>query len=226
MVQQGMPPGPCTQLAPSSPSTSQAAANEVSSAANEIVENMRVVKLFAQQHRELTRFRGLLESAHQLALKVRVQWAGDWAKLCVGSLAAGLNCALRVFQAAVDLQHVLPSHATQVLRLQALLDASSRVRNTLCVLCTLGLGAWMALNNTVSLGTCYSFFVFSFRSVAGSLDGMPGGELRQLLWQRGKHLQLPALQARLWLLFARCRLKCLAVTPFSEPAALPLHWAI
>lgn len=56
----------------------------------------------------------------------------------------------------------------QVLRLQALLDASSRVRNTLCVLCTLGLGAWMALNNTVSLGTCYSFFVFSFRQ--GSVE--------------------------------------------------------
>lgn len=57
-----------------------------------------------------------------------------------------------------------PPHPAQVLRLQALLDASSRARNTLCVLCTLGLGAWMALNNSVTLGTCYSFFVFSFRS--------------------------------------------------------------
>lgn len=95
---------------------SQAAANDVSAAASEIVENMRVVKLFAQQQRELARFNGLLEGAHVLALKV--------------------------------------------LSLQALLDCSSRVRNTLCVLCTLGLGAWMALNNTVSLGTCYSFFVF------------------------------------------------------------------
>lgn len=50
----------------------------------------------------------------------------------------------------------------QLLKLQAFLDASSRVRNTLCIMCTLGLGAWMALQGTVSIGTCYSFFVFSF----------------------------------------------------------------
>lgn len=51
----------------------------------------------------------------------------------------------------------LPSHSRivprlpypQVLRLQALLDASSRIRNTLCVLFTLGFGAYMALNNQV-----------------------------------------------------------------------------
>lgn len=30
-------------------------------------------------------------------------------------------------------------------------------------MCTLGLGSWMALNKVVSIGTCYSFFVFSFR---------------------------------------------------------------
>lgn len=57
------------------PSCMQAAANDVSSAANEIVENMRVVKLFAQQQRELTRFSGLLEGAHQLSLKVsQLSW--------------------------------------------------------------------------------------------------------------------------------------------------------
>ena len=50
----------------------------------------------------------------------------------------------------------------QVLRLQALLDGSSRVRNTLCVLVVLGLGAFMALNNQVSIGQCYVFFVQSF----------------------------------------------------------------
>lgn len=49
-----------------------------------------------------------------------------------------------------------------MLKLQGLLDASSRVRNTLCVLCTLGLGAYMALSASVTIGTCYSFFVFSF----------------------------------------------------------------
>ncbi len=69
----------------------------------------------------------------------------------------------------------------QVLRLQALLDASSRVRNTLCVLCTLGLGAWMALNNSVSLGTCYSFFVFSFRQ--GSRSVCCGAEFGSLMLQ-------------------------------------------
>ncbi|KAL4458596.1 hypothetical protein ABPG75_013461 [Micractinium tetrahymenae] len=97
---------------------SQGASNDASAAADEIMENMRVVKLFAQQARELRRFQGLLDGAHGLALKV--------------------------------------------LQLQGLLDASSRLRNTLCVLCSLGLGSWMALNNAVTLGTCYSFFVFSF----------------------------------------------------------------
>ncbi|EFN54142.1 hypothetical protein CHLNCDRAFT_36019 [Chlorella variabilis] len=106
---------------------SQAAAANVSAAADEIVENMRVVKLFAQQQRELRRFDTLLNGAHQLALKV--------------------------------------------LRLQAVLDGSSRLRNTLCVLATLGLGAYMALHSAVSLGTCYSFFVFSF-SFAFSLGNL------------------------------------------------------
>ena len=50
---------------------SQAAANDVSAAASEVVENMRVVRIFAQQQRELTRFDGLLETAHKLALKAR-----------------------------------------------------------------------------------------------------------------------------------------------------------
>ncbi|PSC71439.1 serine threonine-phosphatase BSL1 [Micractinium conductrix] len=97
---------------------SQAAANDVSAAADEIVENIKVVKLFAQQGRELGRFQALLNTAHGLALKV--------------------------------------------VRLRAFLDAASRVRNTLCVLATLGLGAYMALNNSVSLGTCYAFFIYSF----------------------------------------------------------------
>lgn len=98
---------------------------------------------------------------------------GGWSLLCPAWCPRPFKATEWPPSLLLDLQNVLPPHATQVLRLQALLDASSRVRNTLCVLCTLGLGAWMALNNTVSLGTCYSFFVFSFRSVAGSLDGLP-----------------------------------------------------
>lgn len=50
---------------------SQGASADVSAAASEVVENIRVVKLFAQQQRELQRFGSLLEGAHQLALKVR-----------------------------------------------------------------------------------------------------------------------------------------------------------
>ena len=56
---------------------SQAAAANVSAAADEIVENMRVVKLFAQQQRELRRFDTLLNGAHQLALKVGGRAGGD-----------------------------------------------------------------------------------------------------------------------------------------------------
>lgn len=52
---------------------SQAASNDVSAAADEVVENMRVVKLFAQQTRELRRFQGLLDAAHAMAVKVGAQ---------------------------------------------------------------------------------------------------------------------------------------------------------
>lgn len=65
--------------------------------------------------------------------------------------------AIKIYQQVPPL---CPLPAAQVLRLQALLDGSSRVRNTLCVLATLGLGAYMALHSAVSIGTCYSFFVF------------------------------------------------------------------
>lgn len=60
-----------------------------------------------------------------------------------------------------------------MLKLQGLLDGSSRVRNTLCVLCTLGLGAWMALQHTITIGTCYSFFVFGcvLQCVPGAICG-------------------------------------------------------
>jgi ABC-type multidrug transport system fused ATPase/permease subunit len=48
----------------------QAASADTSAAAEEIIENMKVVKLFAQQQHELRRFNGLLDRAHELAMKV------------------------------------------------------------------------------------------------------------------------------------------------------------
>jgi ABC-type multidrug transport system fused ATPase/permease subunit len=50
----------------------------------------------------------------------------------------------------------------RVIRLQAALDAAGRARNTLCVLATLGLGAHLALAGRVTVGVCYSFFVYAF----------------------------------------------------------------
>lgn len=148
---------------------SQAAAAEVAAAADEVVENMRVVKLFAQQQRELSRFHALLDTAHELALKVG-------ADSLQGRTAAGAVARMErrpgwfvpdanVSPASLALAPPpppTPLYRVQVLRLQALLDGSSRVRNTLCVLATLSLGSWMALHSAVSLGTLYSFFVFSF----------------------------------------------------------------
>jgi ABC-type multidrug transport system fused ATPase/permease subunit len=146
---------------------SQAAAAEVSAAADEVVENMRVVKLFAQQQRELSRFHGLLDTAHQLALKVGA--CGWQAALCRDGRLGGFKRAPAALASSwagppvTPPAHVCPAGCRpQVLRLQALLDGSSRVRNTLCVLATLSLGSWMALHSAVSLGTLYSFFVFSF----------------------------------------------------------------
>jgi ABC-type multidrug transport system fused ATPase/permease subunit len=147
---------------------SQAASSEVSAAADEVVENMRVVKLFAQQQAELQRFQGLLGTAHQLALKV-----GVWPRLHADDVPLGCaSVPCRWLSSHMHLPGEASYHniqqgppvcflpAAQVLRLQALLDGSSRVRNTLCVLATLGLGAYMALHSAVSIGTCYSFFVF------------------------------------------------------------------
>jgi len=59
----------------------------------------------------------------------------------------------------VDLQSRL---SQKLIGISALLDISGRLRNVICVLITVGLGAHLALMNQVSVGTCYSFFIYSF----------------------------------------------------------------
>lgn len=51
---------------------------------------------------------------------------------------------------------------TKLIVFQALLDVSGRLRNVFCVLLTVGLGAHLALMNQVTVGTCYSFFIYGF----------------------------------------------------------------
>lgn len=51
---------------------------------------------------------------------------------------------------------------TTLIVFQALLDVSGRLRNVFCVLLTVGLGAHLALMNQVTVGTCYSFFIYGF----------------------------------------------------------------
>lgn len=87
---------------------SAAAAAEANTAADEVVENIKIVRIFGQQGRELQRYSGLVEAAHALALRV--------------------------------------------IRLQALLDAGSRGRNTLAVVTTLAIGAHLALSGVVTTG--------------------------------------------------------------------------
>lgn len=51
---------------------------------------------------------------------------------------------------------------TKLIVFQSLLDVSGRMRNVFCVLLTVGLGAHLALVNQVTVGTCYSFFIYGF----------------------------------------------------------------
>ena len=51
---------------------------------------------------------------------------------------------------------------TRLIVFQSLLDVSGRLRNVFCVLLTVGLGAHLALMNQVTVGTCYSFFIYGF----------------------------------------------------------------
>lgn len=46
-------------------------------AADEVVENIKVVKLFGAEGRELGRFQGLVNTAHRLALTV-IGLQGGW----------------------------------------------------------------------------------------------------------------------------------------------------
>ena len=51
---------------------------------------------------------------------------------------------------------------TKLIVFQSLLDVSGRLRNVFCVLLTVGLGAHLALMKQVTVGTCYSFFIYGF----------------------------------------------------------------
>lgn len=99
-------------------SNAQAAAATTSAAADEIIENARLIKVFGAQSVQNKRYNALADTAGNSAIKV--------------------------------------------VKLQGFLDAASRGRNTLCVLVTLGLGAHLALAGQVTVGVCYSFFVYSF----------------------------------------------------------------
>lgn len=96
----------------------QASTAQTSSAANEIIENQKIIKVNQAENAQIDRFRGLVDE-----------------------------------QSKVN---------TQLIVYQSLLDVSGRLRNVFCVLLTVGLGAHLALMNQVSIGTCYSFFIYGF----------------------------------------------------------------
>ena len=91
---------------------------QTSSAANEIIENQKIIKVNQAEEAQIDRFRGLVDEQSRV------------------------NTRLIVYQ--------------------SLLDVSGRLRNVFCVLLTVGLGAHLALMNQVSIGTCYSFFIYGF----------------------------------------------------------------
>lgn len=97
---------------------SQIAAAAASAAADEAVENMRIVRAFGAEKRQLTRYQKLIDAAYAKAMRV--------------------------------------------VRLQTVLDVSGRARNALCVLIILALGSHLALASEITIGVCYSFFVYSF----------------------------------------------------------------
>lgn len=99
---------------------------------------MRVVKLFAQQTRELQRFQGLLDGAHQLAIKVSARGGRGGLSTAHGERLGSRRGSHRrrgcwccnIANCVLIMLCPLP-HVMQVLNLQGLLDASSRMRNTL-----------------------------------------------------------------------------------------------
>lgn len=48
----------------------QGAVDDISAAADEVIENIKIVKLFGAEQRELGRFRGLVDKAHALSTQV------------------------------------------------------------------------------------------------------------------------------------------------------------
>lgn len=96
----------------------QRAGARAAAAADEIVENVRILRAFGAEKQEVRRYWGLIDAFHDANVRV--------------------------------------------IGLQAVLDVSSRARNTACILVTLCLGAHLALVGHISIGVCYSFFVYSF----------------------------------------------------------------
>jgi ABC-type multidrug transport system fused ATPase/permease subunit len=107
---------------------------EAASNADEIIDNMRIIRVFGAESLQLKRYQSKINASH----------------------AANKD----------------------VINLQAVLDISGRVRNTLCIMATLCLGAYLTLSGHVTIGVCYSFFVYSF-SFAFALSNLSAtlGEL-------------------------------------------------
>ena len=72
--------------------TLQGAAAEVSAASDEVIENIKVVKLFGAEGRELSRFQALADRAHQLASAV-VGLQGESVCVCVCMCVCVCSCS-------------------------------------------------------------------------------------------------------------------------------------
>jgi ABC-type multidrug transport system fused ATPase/permease subunit len=129
----------------------QAGAN-AAAAADEIIENVQILRAFGAEMQQLARYRGLVDDLHDANARV--------------------------------------------IRLQAVLDVSSRARNTACILVTLCLGAHLALAGHISIGVCYSFFVYSF-SFAFALSNVTAtlGELSRAAGTVARSLRMLKLAA-------------------------------
>eukprot|EP00238_Polyblepharides_amylifera_P015382 CAMPEP_0196601338 /NCGR_PEP_ID=MMETSP1081-20130531/95856_1 /TAXON_ID=36882 /ORGANISM="Pyramimonas amylifera, Strain CCMP720" /LENGTH=471 /DNA_ID=CAMNT_0041927211 /DNA_START=432 /DNA_END=1847 /DNA_ORIENTATION=- len=92
------------------------------------------------------------------------------------------------------------NQALQVASSKSQLEAANRIANALSICTVIVLGGWMALHGSTTIGTCYSFFVYSFTlsfalntlaSNAGEFASTTGATLRVLeLARRGASEEL------------------------------------